>query len=177
MYILVAYYLAFLLWNLYLAFGNCVFSLLLSATMSLLNQRGAVRDWAPPGWHWEVLPSGARSLVRNRGLVVDPELLWWRSRGPLSVQREPPPQRVYVAMSGRRMSTSVATCICWIGSIAIPGRFFRGFLITWAMTLWGFLIFGCAAPAAQHSAAQDPVEVSLRGSCMGDVLVILFEMY
>ena len=53
-----------------------------------------VREWAPPGWHWEVLPSGARSLVRNRGLVVDPELLWWRSRGPLSVRREPAPAEV-----------------------------------------------------------------------------------
>ena len=58
-----------------------------------LLERRHVRDWAPPGWHWEVLPSGARSLVRNRGLVVDPELLWWRSRGPLSVQRERAPPR------------------------------------------------------------------------------------
>jgi hypothetical protein len=41
-----------------------------------------------------VLPSGAPSLVRNRGLVVDPELLWWWSRGPLSVQREPAPEEV-----------------------------------------------------------------------------------
>ena len=50
-----------------------------------------VRDWAPPGWHWEVLPGGARRLVRNPawGPVVDPDLLWWRSRGPHSVQREP----------------------------------------------------------------------------------------
>ena len=30
---------------------------------------------APPGWHWEVLPSGTRSLVRNPGDVVDPDLL------------------------------------------------------------------------------------------------------
>ena len=51
--------------------------------------RRHVQDWAPPGWHWEVLPSGDRNLVRNRGLVVDPELLWWRSRGPQSGQREP----------------------------------------------------------------------------------------
>ena len=43
-----------------------------------------VRDWAPPGWHWEVLPGGARRLVRNptSGPVVDPDLIWWRSRGP-----------------------------------------------------------------------------------------------
>jgi hypothetical protein len=57
-------------------------------------ERRNVRDWAPPGWHWEVLPSRARSLVRNPGLVVDPELLWWRSRGPLSVQRERAPAEV-----------------------------------------------------------------------------------
>ena len=91
---MVAFYLAFLLCNFYLAFGNCVFSLLLSAMMSLLNQRGAVRDWAPPGWHWEVLPSGTRMLVRNSGDVVDPDLLWWQSRGPRLVQREPAPEEV-----------------------------------------------------------------------------------
>ena len=62
--------------------------------MSLLDQRGNVRDWAPPGWHWEVLPSGTRSLVRNPGDVVDPDLLWWQSRGPRSVQREPAPEEV-----------------------------------------------------------------------------------
>jgi hypothetical protein len=59
-----------------------------------LLERRHVRDWAPPGWHWEVLPSGAPSLVRNEGPVVDPEVLWWRSRGPLSVQREPAPAEV-----------------------------------------------------------------------------------
>ena len=91
---MVAFYLAFLICNFYLAFGNYVFSLLLSATISLLNQRGVVRDWAPPGWHWEVLPSGTRSLVRNPGDVVDPDLVWWKSRGPRSVQREPAPDAV-----------------------------------------------------------------------------------
>ena len=62
--------------------------------MFLLDQRGNVRDWAPPGWHWEVLPSGTRSLVRNPGDVVDPDLLWWQSRGTRSVQREPAPEEV-----------------------------------------------------------------------------------
>jgi hypothetical protein len=52
----------------------------------LLDQRGHVRDWAPPGWYWEVLPSGGRSLVRSQP-VVDPNLLWWRSRGPVTVRR------------------------------------------------------------------------------------------
>ena len=59
----------------------------------LLDRRGHVRDWAPPGWYWEVLPSGGRSLVRSQ-LVVDPELLWWRSRGPLTVQRLESPAEV-----------------------------------------------------------------------------------
>ena len=62
----------------------------------VLLQRGNVRDWALPGWHWEVLPSGARNLVRNPapGPVVDPELLWWRSCGPLLVRRQPAPPEV-----------------------------------------------------------------------------------
>ena len=60
----------------------------------VLLQRTHVRDEAPPGWHWEVLPSGARRLVRNPGPVVNPEILWWRSRGPLSVRREPAPPEV-----------------------------------------------------------------------------------
>ena len=33
-----------------------------------------------------MLPSGERSLVRSQ-LVIDPELLWWRSRGPVMVGR------------------------------------------------------------------------------------------
>ena len=43
-----------------------------------------------------MLSSGARRLVRNPALgpVVDPHLLWWRSRGPLSVRREPAPPEV-----------------------------------------------------------------------------------
>ena len=59
-----------------------------------LLERRHVRDWAPPGWHWEVLPSGARSLVRNQAPVVDPELLWWRSRGPVTVRRLESPAEV-----------------------------------------------------------------------------------
>ena len=36
-----------------------------------------VRDWAPPGWHWEVLLGGARRLMRNLapGPVVGPDLV------------------------------------------------------------------------------------------------------
>ena len=55
-----------------------------------------VRDWAPLGWHWEVLPGGARRLMRNPAPdpVVDPDLVWWRSRGPVSVRTEPAPPQV-----------------------------------------------------------------------------------
>ena len=62
--------------------------------MSLLSNRGSVRDWAPPGWHWEVLPSGTRNLVRIPGDVVDPDLVWWKSRGPNAGEREPAPDAV-----------------------------------------------------------------------------------
>lgn len=60
----------------------------------VLLQRRHVRDWDPPGWHWEVLPSRERILVRNPGPVVDPELLWWRTRGPHSVRRLASPAEV-----------------------------------------------------------------------------------
>ena len=52
----------------------------------LRHQMGHVRDWAPPWWYWEALPSGGRRLVRSQP-VVDPNLLWWRSRWPVTVQR------------------------------------------------------------------------------------------
>ena len=51
-----------------------------------LDQSGHVRDWAPPGWYWEALPTGGHRLVRSQP-VVDPNLLWWRSRGPVTIQR------------------------------------------------------------------------------------------
>ena len=54
----------------------------------VMLQRTHVRDWAPPGWYWEVLPSGGRRLVRRQS-VVDPILVWWRSRGPVTVPRLP----------------------------------------------------------------------------------------
>ena len=60
----------------------------------ILLQRRHVQDRAPPGWHWEVLPSGARIFVRIPGPVVDPELLWWRARGPHSVRRLASPAEV-----------------------------------------------------------------------------------
>ena len=57
-----------------------------------MDVRVTVRDWAPPGWHWE--ESGVRRLVRNPGPVVDPDFVWWHSRGPGAVQREPAPELV-----------------------------------------------------------------------------------
>jgi hypothetical protein len=58
------------------------------------DQMGDVWEWAPPGWHWKVSPIGARSLVRNPWRVINPDLLWWRSRGPDAVQREAAPEEV-----------------------------------------------------------------------------------
>ena len=48
-----------------------------------------VRDWAPPGWHWVVLPDGKRDLVRIPGEVRDPDLVWWRWSAPGFPRREP----------------------------------------------------------------------------------------
>ena len=59
----------------------------------LLEPRGPVRDWAPPGWYWEVLPSGRRSLVRSQP-VVDLEVVWWRPHGPRTVRRLESPAEV-----------------------------------------------------------------------------------
>jgi hypothetical protein len=118
------------------------------------DQMGDVRKWAPPGWHWEVSPVGARSLVRNLGPVVDPDLLWWRSRGPGAVWREArPPRRWYVDVLERRTSTSVATCICWIGLQIGVGRFFRD--LTLAMIPLAFHIFGLFPSVAQHQVDVD----------------------
>ena len=52
----------------------------------------AVRDWHPPGWHWERLPSGAGTLVRDPGRIIDPDLLWWH--WPRNVFRAPDPEEV-----------------------------------------------------------------------------------
>ena len=41
-----------------------------------------VRDWAPPGWHWVVSPSGERSLLRIPGPAADPDHIWWQPMGP-----------------------------------------------------------------------------------------------
>ena len=41
-----------------------------------------------------MLPSGTRILVWNPGDVVDPDLVWWKSRGQHLFQREPAPEEV-----------------------------------------------------------------------------------
>ena len=59
-----------------------------------------VRDWAPPGWHWVVSPSGERTLVRTPGPAADPDHIWWQPMGPGSHpdqvwwQREQAPELV-----------------------------------------------------------------------------------
>ena len=87
----------------------------------LLDQ-GHVRDWAPPGWYWEVLPSGGRRLVRSQP-VVDPILVWWRSRGPVMVPRLPDTAEVVRQRVSEETSTSVATWLCWRAGSTIAGRF------------------------------------------------------
>ena len=59
-----------------------------------------------------------------------------------------PPRMWYVAVSGRRTSTYVATWLRWTTCSPIPGSFFRD--LTRAMFLWWFLLFGCSPPATQE---------------------------
>ena len=91
-----------------------------------LDQSGHVRDWAPPGWFWEVLPSGGRRLVRSQP-VVDPILGWWRSRGPVMVPRLPDTAEVV----RDRVSEEDEHVRRYM--VALEGRFFRD--LTGAMIL------------------------------------------
>ena len=75
----------------------------------LLDQRGHVWDWAPQGWYWEVLPFGGGSLVWSQP-VVDPNLLWWRSGGPVTVRRLEDPAGV-VRQRGGRARPSLHGCV------------------------------------------------------------------
>jgi hypothetical protein len=117
------------------------------------DQMGDVQEWAPPGWHWEVSPVGARSLVRNPGPIVDPDLLWWRSRGPGAVRREAAPEEVVCRRIREEASTSVATCICWIGLLTGVDRFFRD--LTLAMIPLAFHIFSLLPSVTQHQVDVD----------------------
>ena len=95
-----------------------------------------VRDWAPPGWHWEVLPGGARRLLSSPapGPVIDPDLIWWHLRGPVSVRREPAPPEV-VRRRVREEDEHVHRYMVALEGAGspIPGSFFRD--LTSAMIL------------------------------------------
>ena len=134
----------------------------------LLDQRGHVRDWAPPGWYgrcylpggvgwWGASPSLTRSLFGGGRMGQ-----WW-CRGFRT------PRRWYVTVSARRTSTSVATWLRWRAGSTIPGRFFKD--LTGAMILCWFLLFGCPPPA--------PIPVGRYGSsCTSDAIcMIVFEVY
>ena len=89
-----------------------------------LDQRGHVRDWAPPGWYWEALPTGGAawwgaSPSLTRTFFGGGRVGQWRCRGLRT------PRRWYVTVSARRTSTSVATWLRWRAGSTIPGRFFR----------------------------------------------------
>ena len=134
-----------------------------------LDQRGHVRDWAPPGWFWEVLPSGGgvgwwgASPSLTRSLFGGGRVGQWQCRGFRT------PRRWYVTVSARRTSTSIATWLRWRAGSTIPGRFFRD--LTGAMILWWFRPFGCPPPA--------PIPVGRYcSSCTSDAIcMIVFEVY
>ena len=67
-------------------------------------------------------------MVRNpaSGPVVDPDLLWWRSCGPRSVQREPAPPKVV----RRRVREEDEHVCCYMAAMDV------GFSNTWQV-LWG----------------------------------------
>jgi hypothetical protein len=124
-------------------------SSLFSATM---DERIDVRDWAPSGctgrcyllrhaaW-WGIWVLSSTRIFFGGGRVGQ---AWYRGNRPA--------RRWCVAISERRMSTSVVVCMCWKGFLPTPGRVFRDLM--WDMILCGFLIFECPPPVAQH-----PVDV------------------
>ena len=59
-----------------------------------------------------------------------------------------PRRRWYVAVSGRRTSTSIATWFLWTSGSPIPGRFFGQ--MTGDMVPWWFLLSGCPLLAPQE---------------------------
>ena len=63
-------------------------------------------------------------MVRSHP-VVDPNLLWWRSRGPVMVQRLEDPAEVVRHRVSEEDAHVVATCLRWSTGSLIPGRFSR----------------------------------------------------
>ena len=84
----------------------------------MLDQIGHVWEWAPPGWYWEALPTGGRRLVSSQP-VIDPNLLWWRSRGPVTVPRLLDTMEVV----RHRVSEEDEHVRCYM--VALEGMFFR----------------------------------------------------
>jgi hypothetical protein len=131
--------------NFYLPFVNCVFS--------LCCFRRRCPYWATGAVSGTGLPRAGTGRCYLAGLAA-----WWGFRvtsstrilfggsrvGQTRCSGSRPPMRWYVAVSGRRTSTSVGTWPCWRGSTVTFGRFVRGCLFTRAMSLWWFLLFGCA---------------------------------
>jgi hypothetical protein len=111
-------------------------------SVTRLRRAGTGRCYLPgrAAW-WGIQVSSLTQIFFGVGRVGH-----YRCRG------RQPPRRWYVAVLERRTSMSVVICMCWKGCILTPGRFFRD--LTWAIILWGLLIFGCSSPAAQH-----PVDV------------------
>src|SRR4051812_9232213 len=84
-----------------------------------------VLDWAPPGWHWEVV-SGVRRLARNPGLVVDPIFFGGGHVVHSRCGGSRPPRRLYDDVSGRRTTTFVATWRRWTTpGTTVYGSYFR----------------------------------------------------
>ena len=84
------------------------------------------------------------------------------------------PRRTYGAVSERRTSTSIATCVCCRtrGRIGVPGSSCRGYLtLACPICLLRFHLFGSAAPA-EDLAAWDPDGLVIDYS----ILVILLVM-
>ena len=111
----------------------------------LLDVMGDVRDWAPPGWHWEMI-SDVRRLVRNRVLSSTRIFFGGGRVGHSRCRGSRPPSGLYADVSGRRTSMSVATWWRWTPGHSGPGRFFRD--LTRATSSWWFLLFGWTPSAA-----------------------------
>src|SRR3954468_23486587 len=111
----------------------------------LLDGMRNIRNWAPPGWHWEVI-SEARRLVRNPVLSSTRIFFGGGRVGHNRCGGSRPPSGSYADVSGRRTSTFVATWRRWAPGHAGPGGFFRD--LTLATSSWWFLLFGWPPSAA-----------------------------
>ena len=148
----------------------------------IVDSAATTKDWAPPG----MSGTGLRRAGTGR-CYLPGGAAWWGIRVPSSTRSlfgggrvghdrcrgSRPPRRWYVAVSGRRTSTSVAIWLRWTSGSPIPGSFFRD--LTWAMILWWFLLFGCSPPAAQDPRVD--VQFDWARCIIRDVLVIFIWYY